>query len=162
MCCPCISPETDAHCSIFVPVSFVNRSRVLDGGLQVVHDWESAVTQPEVALAGLAAAVFSVTGDMGNGRVAILEATEAFLDAYSSSSGRTCTGNELEVAWAAGLWARLFNAKTEIVAVSGGPCYTRLVEVTERLRRSGAQMHLRSGCFALYRYAPCTQEYRLF
>ncbi|NEC76756.1 phosphotransferase [Streptomyces rochei] len=112
-------------------------TRWIGSRLLVVHDWDSAVSRPEAALAGQASAVFSVTGRPGD--TPNLSESAEFLNAYAVARGRPWTSEEHEVAWAAGLWVLLFNAKKETVAVEGGPGYTHLAgEVTERLRLAGA------------------------
>lgn len=105
--------------------------------LLVVHDWDSAVSRPEAALAGQASAVFGVTGNPGD--TPLLSESEEFLNAYAVARGRPWTAEEYEVAWSAGLWVLVFNAKKETVTVEGGPGYTHLAgEVAERLRLAGA------------------------
>jgi Ser/Thr protein kinase RdoA (MazF antagonist) len=106
------------------------------GGQAVaVHDWDSVVAQPEAAIAGQAAAVWPVAGPPGE--AASVEQTDRFLAAYERSRGRPWTGVDREVAWAAGLWVRAFNAKKETVA-GGGPQLDRLAgEVAERSRNAG-------------------------
>jgi hypothetical protein len=105
--------------------------------LLVVHDWDSAVSRPEAALAGQASAVFGVTGAPGD--TPVLKESEEFLNAYAEARGRPWTEEEREVAWAAGLWVLVFNAKKETVTVDEGPGYTHLsAEVAERLRFAGA------------------------
>ena len=105
--------------------------------LLAVHDWDSAVSRPEAALAGQAGPVFGVTGKPGD--PPRLSESAEFLNAYTVTRGRPWTAEEDEVAWAAGLWVLVFDAKKETVAVEGGPRYTHLVdEVAERLRRAGA------------------------
>ncbi|NUT34793.1 MAG: hypothetical protein HOV79_17185 [Hamadaea sp.] len=74
----------------------------------VVHDWDSAVLLPEAAIAGHAAAVWTAGSDAGEPDLA---ASAAFLASYQRAAGRVFTTDEIEVAWAAGLWTRLFNVK---------------------------------------------------
>jgi hypothetical protein len=82
--------------------------------LLAVDDWDSVVALPEPALAGAAAALH------GQGSSSLAE-TETFLDAYADARGRAWTPDDLEVAWAAGLWARLFDAhKDAMLGWSGG------------------------------------------
>jgi hypothetical protein len=100
-----------------------------------VHDWDSAVAQPEAAVAGLAAAVWPAGG--GPAEAASLEQTEEFLAAYERARGRPWTTAERHAAWAAGLWVRAFNAKKERLD-GGGPQLDRLAgEVGRRLARAG-------------------------
>jgi Phosphotransferase enzyme family len=101
-----------------------------------VHDWDSVITQPEAAIAGLASAVWAAQG--GPGEAATVAQTEDFLDAYE----RTCGGwsaRDRAAAWSAGLWVRLFNAKKD-ASDGGGPQLERLRdEIDERLFRAGLE-----------------------
>jgi hypothetical protein len=101
----------------------------------VVHDWDSVVAQPEAAVAGQAAAVWPAAG--GPGQAASVAQTEQFLTAYAQAQGRGWTRTEREVAWAAGLWVRCFNAKKDAV-LRGGPQLDRLAgEVAARANNAG-------------------------
>lgn len=84
-----------------------------DGELVAVHDWDSVVALPEMAIAGAAAAVFPAD------RLPLSDATvaesEAFLVAYAAARGRPWSDEERQLAWAAGLWVRAFNAKKAFV-----------------------------------------------
>ena len=81
---------------------------------------------------GLAAAAWPA----GAGPFASIDETAAFIDAYQRSSGRTLAADEVEAAWAAGLWLRAFNEKKwrldGAVALEPG-------ETAERLRRAGVE-----------------------
>lgn len=106
-----------------------------DGRPLVVHDWDSAVAQPEPVVAGLAAAVWPATG--APGEAATVEQTDQFLAAYEQARGRPWTLAERQACWAAGLWVRAFNAKKQHMA-GGGPDLDRLAaEVPERAPRAG-------------------------
>jgi hypothetical protein len=101
----------------------------------VVHDWDSVVAQPEATVAGQAAAVWPAAG--GPGQAASIGQTEQFLAAYAQARGRGWTRTEGEVAWAAGLWVRCFNAKKDAV-LGGGPQLDRLAtEVAARAHNAG-------------------------
>lgn len=101
----------------------------------VVHDWDSVVAQPEAAVAGQAAAVWPAAG--GPGQAASIEQTEQFLAAYAQARGGDGPAPELQVAWAAGLWVRCFNAKKDAV-LGGGPQLDRLAgEVAARAHHAG-------------------------
>jgi hypothetical protein len=103
-----------------------------------VHDWDSAVAQPEAVVAGLAGAVWPAVG--GPGEAATVEQTREFLDAYEQARGRPWTPAERQACWAAGLWVRGFNAKKERMA-GGGPQLDRLAgEVAERAARAGLEL----------------------
>jgi hypothetical protein len=103
--------------------------------LHVVHDWDSVVAQPEVAIAGQAAAVWPGTGLPGE--VATLRQTEHFLAAYERASGNSWTDRDIRAAWAAGLWTRAFDAKkASLVGADPGVVLTR-AEALERCRLAG-------------------------
>jgi Ser/Thr protein kinase RdoA (MazF antagonist) len=78
----------------------------------VVHDWDSLFSGPEVVIVGLAAAVWPA-GTGANS--ASFDQTGDFLAAYQRGSARPWTRNDVEAAWAAGLWVRTFNAKKAAV-----------------------------------------------
>jgi hypothetical protein len=78
-----------------------------DRELGAVFDWDSVGAQPEFGIAGLAAAVWPVTG--GVGEEATLQQSEEFLHHYGQSRG--WSAQERQAAWAAGLWVRCFDAK---------------------------------------------------
>lgn len=108
--------------------------------LHVVHDWDSIVAHPEATIAGAASAVFTATGEPNTS--ATVEQSESFLGAYVRARGYPWTDEERELAWAAGLWVRVFNAKKATLRPGGktpSPSCMRLeAEVGERLRRAGA------------------------
>lgn len=111
--------------------------RWVEGRLHVVHDWDSVVSQPEVVLAGAAAAVFTASG------APLSEATvaesAAFLTAYEDARGTPWSDEDRELCWAAGLWVRAYNAKKASLDSEGGTVLDRLAdEVAERLRLAGA------------------------
>jgi hypothetical protein len=83
--------------------------RWLENRLHAVFDWDSLVYLPEAAIAGAAAAQFSVSVIA----TTTIEETAAFLDAYALARSRPWTQEEREVAWAAGLWLVCFNAKKQ-------------------------------------------------
>jgi hypothetical protein len=100
-----------------------------------VDDWDSLVSLPEPAIAGVAAAL-SASGQ------STIQESAAFLDAYVSTSDRRWNTTEYQVSWAAGLWARLFDARKE--SVQGGSKFAALLEgeVEERLDRAGVKFTL--------------------
>jgi Ser/Thr protein kinase RdoA (MazF antagonist) len=103
-----------------------------------VHDWDSAVAQPEAVVAGLAAAVWPAAG--APGQAATVEQTGQFLAAYEQARGRPWTAGERQACWAAGLWVRAFNAKKQRMA-GGGPDLDRLAaELPERAGRAGLRV----------------------
>jgi len=97
-----------------------------DGRPVVVHDWDSAAIRTEAAIAGVAAATFPAGA---HGVAASVAETQAFLDAYGLERDRR------GVAWAAGLWVLLFNAKKE--TLGAGPGYVAHLEreLDERRQR---------------------------
>jgi hypothetical protein len=100
-----------------------------------VHDWDSVIAQPEVAIVGLAAAVWPAAG--GPGEAASTAQTADFLSAYQASVGSVWTARQVQLAWTAGLWVRLFNAKKD-ARQGGGPQLDRLAaEIAERLAQAG-------------------------
>jgi hypothetical protein len=110
--------------------------RWIDRRLHVVHDWDSLASRPEAAVAGVAAAVCPGFGGTGT---ATLEDTETFLRTYEQVRGQPWGVDEWEVAWAAGLWIRAYNAKKQTLDNDGGTLLERLAsDVAERLRLAGA------------------------
>jgi Phosphotransferase enzyme family len=101
----------------------------------VVHDWDSVIAQPETAIVGLAAAVWS--RDERPDQTPSVAQTADFITSYQHLAGRDWNSSEIRDVWAAGLWVRLFDAKQE-VAEGGGPQLDRLAsEVDERLDQAG-------------------------
>jgi hypothetical protein len=101
--------------------------------LLVVHDWDSMTADSEAVLAGFAAALYStVSAD----ELATVEDTARFLVAYCDAVGREFSTDELERAWAAGVWTRAYDAKYQHTV---GQPITSLSEneARERLRRAG-------------------------
>ncbi len=108
------------------------------GRLHAVHDWDSVISRPEAAIAGLAAAVFAAAG--GPGEHATVAQSGQFLTAYERARGRPWTADEHEVAWASGAWAVAFNAKKDTVDAGRGgrPAQGIAAELADRLRLAGA------------------------
>jgi hypothetical protein len=50
-----------------------------------VHDWDSVIAQPEVAIAGLAAAVWPAAGEPG--QAATVEQSAGFITCYQAAAG---------------------------------------------------------------------------
>lgn len=100
------------------------------GALAAVDDWDSVVTLPEAAIVGSAAALF-------NGGESTLEQTELFLEAYARVRGSLDDAAGREVAWAAGLWSRLVDAKK---------CFALgHLANAEKLRAEAAERAVRAG-----------------
>ncbi len=109
-----------------------NNIRWESGHLLAVDDWDSIVSLSEPAIAGVAAALFS----FGQSTI---EESARFLDAYITASGQHWNTHEYQIAWAAGLWARLFDARKESIR-GVFQCATQLEgEVEERLSRAGIE-----------------------
>jgi hypothetical protein len=102
--------------------------------LVAVHDWDSVICQPEPAIAGLAAASF--LGIDQPPRVASVDDSAAFLDAYQQARGCRWTSADYAACWAAGLWQRAFDAKNRSPYRDPEQVLTRR-EARARLRRAG-------------------------
>jgi hypothetical protein len=102
--------------------------------LLVVHDWDSMTADSEAVLVGFAAALYST---VSVDELATVEDTERFLVAYCHARGRDFSADELQRAWAAGVWTRAYDAKYQHTV---GQPITSLSEdeARERLRRAGA------------------------
>jgi aminoglycoside phosphotransferase (APT) family kinase protein len=99
-----------------------------------VHDWDSVIAQPEVAIAGLASAVWPKGGEV---HATTVEQSADFLTCYQAAAGAHWTGEQIRQAWAAGLWVCLFDAKKEAVH-DGGPQLDLLTdEINDRLALAG-------------------------
>jgi hypothetical protein len=103
--------------------------------LLVVHDWDSMTADSEAVLAGFAAALYST---VSVDEPATVDDTERFLAAYCHARGREFSADELERAWAAGVWTRAYDAKHQDTV---GRPITALSEneARERLRRADAR-----------------------
>jgi hypothetical protein len=99
--------------------------RWFGGELLAVDDWDSLVVLPEAAIAGVAAALFA-------DGASTIDETDTFLSSYVATSGRDWTEMEVQIAWAAGLWARLFDARKETTWGSSLSVDRLEVEVEER------------------------------
>lgn len=102
--------------------------------LLVVHDWDSVIADSEAVLVGFAAALYP---SQDAEQLATVEDTERFLTAYCRARDREFTTDELQRAWAAGVWTRANDAKYQHAV--GAPI-TSLSEreARERVRRAGA------------------------
>jgi aminoglycoside phosphotransferase (APT) family kinase protein len=97
-----------------------------------VWDWDSVIAATEPVIAGLTAAVYPVTSA---GNESTVEESDQFLRAYEEARGRTLSKDELEVAWAAGLWNRVFDAKKQS-AVHGSIRSLNEIEARDRVGRA--------------------------
>lgn len=100
----------------------------------IVHDWDSLAARPEAVLVGIVAvnhveaAVLTAITD--------LVGTRRLLDCYQAL--RPFTAEELEVAWAAGVWVAAYNAAFEHLRGAPGKVSRRLAaDGTQRLRLAG-------------------------
>ena len=100
--------------------------------LLVVHDWDSMIAESEAVLVGFAAALYST---VSVDALATVADTERILVAYCRARGREFSAEELERAWAAGVWTRAYDAKYQH-AVGGPITSLSEPEARERLRRS--------------------------
>lgn len=102
-----------------------------------IHDWDSLAWLPEAALAGTAAGVFASHGEP---TLAPIESSAAFLHAYEAARGIRFTSYETEVAWAAGIWVALHNARDELIYNRPKLSYDQLeAQHIERLTRANAE-----------------------
>jgi hypothetical protein len=112
-----------------------------------VHDWDSVIAQPEAAIVGLAAAVWPAgapagdqTGDQTGeetAHAATVGQSADFIASYQAAAGAKWNERDIQVAWAAGLWVRLFNAKKD-AAFGDFPELARLAgEIDDRLSLAG-------------------------
>jgi phosphotransferase family enzyme len=101
--------------------------------LLAAFDWDSVIPAPEPVIVGLAAAVYPATYA---GTEASIDETQEFLDAYMSARARDFSDDELEEAWAAGLWNRSFDAKKQFSTEGKVESLTES-ESLERQRRAG-------------------------
>jgi hypothetical protein len=102
--------------------------------LLVVHDWDSMTVDSEAVLVGFAAALFSTANA---DELATVEDTERFLVAYCQARGRKFSADELQRAWAAGVWTRAYDAKYQHT-VDAPITSLSESEARERLRRAAA------------------------
>ncbi len=101
----------------------------------IVHDWDSLTSRPECVLAGIVAA--NHVERPGAGAISTLATFEEFLQAYQVH--RQFTEEEVELAWAAGVWVAAYNAAFEHLHQTPGPVSAQLLsDGDERLRRARA------------------------
>jgi aminoglycoside phosphotransferase (APT) family kinase protein len=102
--------------------------------LIAVHDWDSVICQPEPAIAGFAAVSFM--GIDSTAPMASADDSAAFLDAYQHARGCHWTPSDHATFWAAGLWQRALDAKTQSLGADPEQVLTRH-EARARLRLAG-------------------------
>jgi hypothetical protein len=107
--------------------------------LLVVHDWDSVVADSEAVLVGCAAALYST---VSAGKLATVEESERFLDAYCDARHREFSRDELERSWAAGVWTRAYDAKYQH-AVGQPVLALTEIDARDRLRRAATCMRPR-------------------
>lgn len=105
-----------------------------NGELLAVDDWDSLVALPEPAIAGVAAALFA-------DGASTIEESAIFMDSYVAASNRPWSGEEIRIASASGLWARLFDARKETTWGAIGLAAQLHTELKERAIRSGLITH---------------------
>ena len=104
--------------------------------LLVVHDWDSLSSCWEAGLVGAAAATFASDRYCV---LAPLASSGQFLATYQNERKRTFSEEELEIAWAAGLWLAAHNARMEVVYRKPPLVLDSLAqEAGQRLRLAGA------------------------
>jgi hypothetical protein len=104
------------------------------GSHPVVHDWDSIVARPEAVLAGILAV--NHVELPGRGAITPLAESDAALGLYQER--RPMTSDEVEVAWAAGVWVAAYNASFEYLHGSPGQVAEQiLVDGWDRLRLAG-------------------------
>ena len=101
--------------------------------LLVVHDWDSTAADSEAVLAGFAAALHSTVSP---DEPATVEETGKFLDAYCDARGQPFSADEVQLAWAAGVWTRAYDARYQHAARKAVVSLSKN-EAGERLRRAG-------------------------
>ena len=97
------------------------------------------IAQPEAAIAGLAAAVWPAGGPASGGasHAATVAQSADFIASYQAAACPGWSAADVQAAWAAGLWVRLFNAKKD-AAFGDFPELGRLAaEIAERLSLAG-------------------------
>jgi hypothetical protein len=102
--------------------------------LIAVHDWDSVICQAEPAIAGFAAVSFLGIDDPS--RMANVDDSAVFLDAYQQVRNCRWTSRDYAACWAAGLWQRAFDAKTKSLDGDPEQILTRY-EARTRLSRAG-------------------------
>ena len=108
--------------------------------LLAADDWDSVSLLPEAALAGCAAVSFrpgcpGVHSDGWPG--AEVDDTQEFLDHYQAAAGRGFSREETEIAWAAGLWQRSFDAAKALVIGASQAASDQIRDSPRRRRRAG-------------------------
>ena len=108
--------------------------------LLAADDWDSLARLPKAAIAGCAAASFrpgipGVNPDTWPG--AELSDTEEFLASYQRATGRPFSSEEVEIAWAAGLWQRVFDAAKAVVDGRPNDAADKMRDASRRARLAG-------------------------
>ena len=107
--------------------------------LIAVHDWDSVICQPEPAIVGLAAASFRGIDDAS--KMADVQESAAFIDAYLQARGCRWSSGDYAASWAAGLWQRALDAKIRSLNGDAEQVLTRH-EARTRLRLAGLDPEL--------------------
>lgn len=106
-----------------------------EGHVAVVYDWDGLALRSEPAVAGAAATVFPCRA--GGPVAATLAQTEDFLGAYRKDRS-WWDDDATEVAYAAGLWVLLYNARKEYAGGGSGYVGHLDSELRQRLHLAGA------------------------
>lgn len=109
------------------------------GTLFAADDWDSIAVLPEAAFAGCSAVSYlpAPDGEDPDRPGAGIEETESFLELYATARGRSFSEEEIRVAWAAGLWQRVYDAAKYLVAGRPEKAADQLRDAGERRRRAG-------------------------
>jgi hypothetical protein len=108
--------------------------------LVAADDWDSISLLPEAALAGCAAVSFrpGIPGVHPEGWPgAEVRDTEQFLDEYQQAAGRAFSREEMEIAWAAGLWQRVFDAAKVLAVGASQLAADQIRDANERRHHAG-------------------------
>lgn len=105
--------------------------------LVCLDDWDSLGALPEPILVGQAAGSFTSTRDRFTDPT--VAQSREFLERWLATSGRSWGREEWELAWAGGLWTKVFNVQDRVVHrdLDGVLGHAR-PDVEERLRLAGA------------------------
>lgn len=102
----------------------------------IVHGWESLAGRPEAVLAGCLAADHYALPD--EPRIASVAQGRQVLAAYQAARQRDFRPEELQVAWAAGVWVAAYTAAFEHLAGAPGQVTHQLMtDAAVRLRLAG-------------------------
>ena len=109
------------------------------GKLFAADDWDSIAALPQAAFVGCSAVSYLPSPPMhcSNRPGADVDDTAAFLEEYTSARGTAFSQEEEEVAWAAGLWQRVFDGAKALAAGRPQDAADQVRDAPERLRLAG-------------------------